>query len=123
MQTCIHMSNHVSCSCVWYCTLSHVCILYKWFSFFLILYCKYCIEYSSIVSINPKMSQSVSSGDVSGDTVIFKLLYYKIKNVYFLCLFSMYICVKSIVNLVQYYLADCVTWVPRLILLDLKACS
>ena len=68
-------------------------------------------------------SKSESSGDGSGTTVVFKLLYYKIKNVYFLCLFSMYICVKSIVNLLQYYLADCVSWVPRLILLDLQACS
>ena len=45
---------------------------------FFILCCKYCIEYSSIVYINPKMSQSKSEscGDGSGTTVIFKLLYF-----------------------------------------------
>ena len=56
---------------------------------FCILYSKYCIEYSSIVYINPKMSQSKSesSGEESGTTAIFKLLYYKVKNVYFFCVF------------------------------------
>ena len=44
---------------------------------------------------------------------------------YFLCLFFMYYlcerCYKPIT--VQYYIADCVSWVPRLTLLDLQTCS
>ena len=49
-------------------------------------------------------SQCKSSRDVFDTTVIFKVLYYKIKNVFlifgvcFLCI----ICVKSIKNLVKY---------------------
>ena len=42
--------------------------------------------------------------------------------VYFLCIIS----VKNIINkpiIVQYYIADCVSWVPRLTLLDLWMCS
>ena len=47
--------------------------------------------------------------------------YCKILNVFFIfcvCLLCI-ICVKSIINLSQYYMADCVSWVPRLTLLDL----
>ena len=46
-------------------------------------------------------------------TVLFKVLYCKIKNifsVYFLCI----ICVQSIINLLQYSVANGVGWVPRL---------
>ena len=68
-------------------------------------------------------SKHKSSGDVAGTTVLFKVLYCKIKNVFFIfcvCLFLCIICVKSIRNLLlQYYIADCVSWVPRLTLLDL----
>ena len=44
--------------------------------------------------------------------------------IFWVCVcFQCIICVKSIINLVQYYLTDCVSWVPMLILLDLQACS
>ena len=54
-------------------------------------------------------------------TVLFKVLYCKIKNVFFIfcvCLFFMYyLCEKYYKPItVQYYIAD---WVPRLTLLDL----
>ena len=54
-------------------------------------------------------------------TVLLKVLYCKIKNV-FLCLFFMYyLCEKYYKPItVQYYIADCVSWVPRLTLLDLQ---
>ena len=50
-------------------------------------------------------SKRKSSGDVPDTTVLFKVLYCKIKNVlYFLCLFVLLciIRVKSIINLLQY---------------------
>ena len=54
----------------------------------------------------PRMSRSErkSSGDVAGTTVLFKVLYCKIKNVFFIfCVcFLCIICVKSIINLLQY---------------------
>ena len=54
-------------------------------------------------------------------TVLFKVLYYKIKVVlYFLCFFFGIICVKSIINLLKYStIVDCVSWAARLNLLDL----
>ena len=56
-------------------------------------------------------------------TVLFKLLYCKIKNIFliFLCLFFMYyLCEKYYKPItVQHYIANCVSWVPRLTLLDL----
>ena len=69
-------------------------------------------------------SQHESSGDVAGTTVLFKVLYYKVKNVFFIfCfyLFFMYcLCEKYYKPItVQYYIAYCVSWVPRLTLLDL----
>ena len=56
-------------------------------------------------------------------TALFKVLYCKIKNVFFIfCLFFMhYLCEKYYKPItVQYYMADCVSWVPRLTLLDLR---
>ena len=58
------------------------------------------------------------------DTVLFKVLYWKIHNVFFTSVF-VFLCiihVKSIINLlhVQHYIADCVSWVPRLTLSDLE---
>ena len=48
-----------------------------------------------------------------------KVLYCKIKNVsFFWHLFLCIICIKGIINLLQYYMANC-SWVPGLILLDL----
>ena len=57
-------------------------------------------------------------------TALFKVLYCKIKNVFFafLCLFfRCYLCEKYCkLVIVQYYTADCISWVPGLILLDLQ---
>ena len=56
-------------------------------------------------------------------SVLFKVLYCTIKNVFFIfCLFCMYyLCEKYYKPItVQYYIADCVSWVPRLTLLDLR---
>ena len=55
-------------------------------------------------------------------TVLFKVLYCKITNVYFFVCFlcTYYLCEKYYKPIiVQYYIADCVSWVPRLILLEL----
>ena len=81
----------------------------------------------------PRMSRSKhkSSGDVAGTeyqllncttTVLFKVLYCKIKTFYFLCLFFMYyLCDKYYQPITeQYYIADHVSWVLRLTLLDLR---
>ena len=79
-------------------------------------------------------SKRKSSGDVAGTakkhqllyctTVLFKVLYCKIKNVFFifLCLFFMYyLCEKYYKPItVRYSIADCVSWVPRLTLLDIN---
>ena len=66
-------------------------------------------------------SKSKSGGDVAGTTV----LYCKIKNVFFIfcvCLFFMYyLCEKYYKPItVQSCIADCVSWVPWLTLLDLQ---
>ena len=57
-------------------------------------------------------------------TVLFKVLYCKIKNVFFIFRVCLFVCIilcekyyKPIT--VQYYIADCVSWVPRLTLVDL----
>ena len=49
-------------------------------------------------------SKSKSSDDVAGTTVLFKVLYCKIKNVFFIfwVCFLCIICVKSFINLLQY---------------------
>ena len=67
-------------------------------------------------------SKHKSSSVVAGTTVLFKVLYSKIKNALFLCLFFMYyLCEKYYKPIiVQYYKDDCVCWVPRLTLLDLR---
>ena len=55
--------------------------------------------------------------------VLFKVLYSKIKNVFFIfCLFFMYyLCEKYYKPIrVQYFIADCVSSVPRLTLLGLQ---
>ena len=76
------------------------------------------------------MSRSI--GDVAGTakkcqllyhtTIFFKVLYCKIKNVFFMFyLFLMYyLCEKYYKPIaVQYYIADHVIWLPRLTSLDL----
>ena len=58
-------------------------------------------------------------------TVLFKVLYCKIKNVFFIFVFVCFLCMyywcekyyKPII--VQYYIANYVSWVPRLTLVDL----
>ena len=70
-------------------------------------------------------SKCKCSGDVAGPIVFFKVLYCKIKNVSFIfcvCLFFMYyLCEKYYKPFtVRYYIADCVSWVLRLTLLDLQ---
>ena len=85
----------------------------------------YSTLYSTVVQylyFKPKMSRSKhkSSSDVAGATVHFKVLYCKIK-ILFLCLFFMYyLCEKYYKPIiVQYYIADCVSWPSRLTFLDL----
>ena len=61
-------------------------------------------------------------------TVLFKVLYRKIKNVFFtfvfVCFFMYYLCEKYYEPITgQYYIADCVSWAPRLTLLDLQTRS
>ena len=57
--------------------------------------------------------------------VFLKVLYCKIRNIFFIfcvCfLCTYYVCEKHYKPItVQYYIADCVIWVPRLTLLDLQ---
>ena len=98
---------------------------------------QYCIEYSSTVSLFQAQDVGIkrkSSGDVAGTakkrqllyctTVLLKVLYCNIKSVFFIlcvCLFFMYyLCEKYYKPItIQYYIAGCVSWVPRLTLLDL----
>ena len=44
----------------------------------------------------------------------------KMFSLFFVFVFLCIICVKSTINLLQYYIADCVSWVPRLTLLNLQ---
>ena len=55
-------------------------------------------------------------------TVLFKVLYSRIKNVLvFVCFLMYYLCEKHYRPIiVQYYMADCISWVPRLALLGLS---
>lgn len=65
----------------------------------------------------PRMSgrKCKSSSDVTGISMLFKVLYYKIENVLFSVCFLCIVCVKSFINLLKYSsIADCVSWVSRL---------
>ena len=55
-------------------------------------------------------------------TVLFKVLYSRIKNVLiFVCFLMYYLCEKYYRPvIVQYYMADCISWVPRLALSGLS---
>ena len=69
-------------------------------------------------------SKCKNSSEVAGTTVLFKVLYCQIKDIFFIfcvcLLFMYYLCEKYYKPItVQYYIADCVSWVPRLTLLDL----
>ena len=96
---CSHVQSYVS-SCIWH-TLSYAYILYKWLCFCVFHYTVLCrLQY---LYFKPRMSGSKhkSSGNIAGTTVLFKVVYYKIKNAlfwFFLCI----ICVKNIINLFQY---------------------
>ena len=77
MQTCFCMFSHVSSSCLWR-TLSHTCILYKGLCF-CVHYCtKYRVQYLYF-KLRISGSKHKSSGDITGSTVLFKVLYHKIK--------------------------------------------
>ena len=70
-------------------------------------------------------SKRKNSSDVAGTIVLFKVLYCKIKNVFFIfcvCLLFMYYLCKNYYKpiTVQHYIADCVSWVPKLTSLDLQ---
>ena len=51
--------------------------------------------------------------------VLSKVLYHNIKNVFFIFLFFMYCLCEKYYKPISVYIADCVSWVPRLTLLDL----
>ena len=69
-------------------------------------------------------SQYKSRSDVAGTTVLSKVLCkvgckIKMFSLFFCLLFMCYLCEKYYKPIsVQYYVADCVTWGPRLALLD-----
>ena len=69
-------------------------------------------------------SQCKSGGDVAGTIVLLKVLYCKNKNAFSIscvCFFMCYLLGKYYKPItVQYDIADCVSWVPRLTLLDLQ---
>lgn len=88
---------------------------------------EYCVEYRSTVCLfqAQDVQKCKSSSDVAGTagqllyyiTTLSKVLYYMIKNVLFA--FMYYLCEKYYKPItVQYYIADCVSWIPRLTLLD-----
>ena len=57
-------------------------------------------------------------------TVLLKTLYCKIKNVFFTFSVYLLLCYYLFIKyykpiIVQYYIADCVSWIPKLTLLDL----
>ena len=126
MRTCVRVSNHVKfvhVSCV-HCHVYESSTSGCAFVYFTV---QDCIEYSSTVSLfqaQDVRSMHKSSSDVAGTNVLFKVLYFKMKNVFLIfcvCLLLMYyLCEKYYKPIpVQYYIADCVSWVPRLTLLDL----
>ena len=100
----IQGSNHVSC-------ISHIdrWILHQWATW----------EAQSIVSLSPGCPEArVKQQWCSSTIVLSKVLYCKIKNVDLLCLFfGHYLCEKSYKPITLWnYVADCVSWVPRLTL-------
>ena len=79
---------------------------------------QYYIEYSSIVclfQVQMSGSKCKSDGGIPGITTLFIVLYHSFKNVLFLCLVMYYLFDKYYKLItVQCYIADCVSWVPRL---------
>ena len=109
------------------CTVLLYSSFYKIFIIFCLHHaaCGFFIAWPGIEPVPPAVEvQSLNhwtAREVPCTTVLFKVLYCKNKNVYFLCLFFMYYLCEKYYKLitVQYYVADCVSWVPRLTLLDL----
>ena len=68
-------------------------------------------------------SKCKTRGDIASTAIIFKVLYCRIKNVsLFLCFLMHYLYENYYKTYtVQYYIAFCVDWIPRLTLLDLPA--
>ena len=94
---CSHVQSHVS-PCVW-CTLPHALIFYK--QLFTVRCTKApCRVQQQGIAISSGTSESKwkSSRDVAGTTVLLKVLYCKIENVFFIffvCLcFMYYLCEK-----------------------------
>lgn len=51
--------------------------------------------------------------------ILLKVLYHKMKNVFFIFVLFVYVCQKYCKPItIQYYRVDSVSWIPRLILLD-----
>ena len=106
---------------LWEWNCSSPSILHCWWSFGSAI--------SHLLSLLPSVTLLACSLDASPcvqllyyTTVIFKVLYYKIKNVFFIFVFVLHVlCEKYYkpITVVQCYLADHVTWVPRLTMLDL----
>ena len=112
------MSNHIR-SHVWH-TLSRACTLYKQLCF-CVLYCTaLCrVLYCSYLSLLPVHSMPAPAGQLLyGTTLLFKVLYCKIKNVFFIFCVCV-LCIICLTVLLQYCIASCVGWIPRLALLDL----
>ena len=106
MQICIRTSNHVS---QFTCLADIVTCLHPLQVVVLLCTLLYNTVQSTVVQylyFKTRMSGSKlkSSGDIAGATVLFKVLYYKIKNVFFIfCVYFLcIICVKRIINLLQY---------------------
>ena len=59
---------------------------------------------------------NVKSGDIADTTVFSKVLYCKVRNVFFLCLFMYYFCEKYKPIIEQYHIASCISWVSGLTL-------
>ena len=104
MRMCIHMSNHISSRLVYVVTCVHPLQVVVFLC--ALLYSTVQGPVVQYLYFKPRMPRSKHkcSSDVAGTTVLFKVLYCKIKNVFFflfIC-FLCIICVKSIINLLQY---------------------
>ena len=126
------------CECVFTCPItckhvvSHVLSMH---SLQVVVFCSFTVqprvEYSlQCLSFKPRMSRSKhnSTGDVDSTTICSctVLLYFsrycpiRFLEFIFLCVFFMYYLCEKYYKLiiVQYYIPNCVSWVPRLSLLD-----
>jgi len=113
MYACVCMSSHVS----WFMYLAYIVTCVHPLPVVMLL-CT--LSYSTIqrtvvqcLYLKPRMSGSEhkSNDDVAGTTVLFKVLYCKIKNVsfIFLCFLMYYLCEKYYKPIVvQYYITNCV---------------